>query len=215
MELQEKLQQREYLTTQLRRLNERINESFALFIKLATTIIGGAFYLHWKLGPPEVSLRTSLAFAVDYLLISPGPASSRYVDDLVIGSHAFDFIIGVRPRRIRGGNLYVICDGLSPELLYLGDRFVDIVDLKPQMVDADLARVSVSLGMASEDGKIDVAVGEINPIAAQADLLQVEGLTVESRGFFRILGSYCNVLYFGHGFPSCRDIRLRCARNSI
>jgi hypothetical protein len=34
------------LRTHLRFLNDKINEAFSLFIKLATAIIGGEFFLH-------------------------------------------------------------------------------------------------------------------------------------------------------------------------
>lgn len=41
--------QYEYLTHHLEYLNEKIIESFVLFIKLATAIVGGVFFLRWKL----------------------------------------------------------------------------------------------------------------------------------------------------------------------
>jgi len=47
--------QYEYLTSHLEYLNEKILESFALFIKLATAIIGGVFLLHWKLEENKLS----------------------------------------------------------------------------------------------------------------------------------------------------------------
>ncbi len=41
--------QYEYLTHHLEYLNEKIIESFELFIKLTTAIVGGVFFIHWKL----------------------------------------------------------------------------------------------------------------------------------------------------------------------
>jgi hypothetical protein len=43
--------QYENLTTHLRYLNEKIIQSFNLFVKLATAIVGGVFFLNWKLVP--------------------------------------------------------------------------------------------------------------------------------------------------------------------
>jgi magnesium-transporting ATPase (P-type) len=47
--------QYEYLTHHLEYLNEKIIESFELFIKLATAIIGGVFFLHWRLAENNLS----------------------------------------------------------------------------------------------------------------------------------------------------------------
>jgi hypothetical protein len=41
--------QYEYLTHHLEYLNEKIIDTFTLFIKLSTAIIGGVFYLRWQL----------------------------------------------------------------------------------------------------------------------------------------------------------------------
>ena len=66
-----RVQQYEYLTSQLRYHNEKIFQFFTLFLKLATTIVGGIFYLHWKL-PIDDPKRASLALASDlfFILIS-------------------------------------------------------------------------------------------------------------------------------------------------
>ena len=60
--------QYEYLTGHLQYLNEKIIQFFTLFIKLATAIVGGAFYLHLKL-PPEDVKRASISNATDFLFI--------------------------------------------------------------------------------------------------------------------------------------------------
>ena len=60
--------QYEHLTNHLRYINEKIYQSFTLFIKLAGTVVGGVFFLHWKL-PLEDSKRCSLSIATDLLFI--------------------------------------------------------------------------------------------------------------------------------------------------
>jgi len=47
--------QYEYLTHHLEYLNDKIIDSFELFIKLSTAIIGGVFFLYWKLKDSELS----------------------------------------------------------------------------------------------------------------------------------------------------------------
>lgn len=63
--------QYEYLTHHLEYLNEKIIESFVLFIKLATAIVGGVFFLSWKLLKTDPA-RSSFAQVSDslFLLIS-------------------------------------------------------------------------------------------------------------------------------------------------
>jgi hypothetical protein len=60
--------QYEHLTSHLRYINDKIYQSFTLFIKLATTVIGGVFILHWKL-PLEDPKRCSLSIATNWLLV--------------------------------------------------------------------------------------------------------------------------------------------------
>jgi len=60
--------QYEHLTGHLRYINEKIYQSFTLFIKLASTIGGGVFFLHWKL-PLEDAKRCSLSTATNLLFI--------------------------------------------------------------------------------------------------------------------------------------------------
>jgi UDP-N-acetylmuramyl pentapeptide phosphotransferase/UDP-N-acetylglucosamine-1-phosphate transferase len=67
MEIPEE-KQYEYLTRHLEYLNEKIIQFFTLFIKLATAIVGGVFFIHWKL-PPQDDKRVSLASAADWLFI--------------------------------------------------------------------------------------------------------------------------------------------------
>ena len=57
-----------HLTSHLRYLNEKIMESFTLFIKLASAIIGGVFFLHWKLDWQDLK-RNSFGHASDLLFI--------------------------------------------------------------------------------------------------------------------------------------------------
>ncbi len=61
----------ENLTIHLRYLNDKIIEAFSLFIKLATTIIGGVFFLHLKL-PQADSQRASMRYATNGLIILVG-----------------------------------------------------------------------------------------------------------------------------------------------
>ena len=56
------------LKAHLRYLNEKIIEAFSLFIKLATAIVGGAFFLHWKLATDDPQ-RYLLARGINALLI--------------------------------------------------------------------------------------------------------------------------------------------------
>jgi len=63
-----KEQQYEYLTHHLEYLNEKIIEAFVLFIKLATAIVGGVFFLHWKLGETDPK-RTFFVRASDILFL--------------------------------------------------------------------------------------------------------------------------------------------------
>lgn len=58
----------EYLSSQCRYLNEKIIQSYLLFIKLASSLIGGVFYLHWKLKAGDFK-RGSLAIATDALFV--------------------------------------------------------------------------------------------------------------------------------------------------
>lgn len=60
--------QYEFLTSHLRYINDKIYQSFTFFIKIATTVIGGVFLLHWKL-PLEDPKRNSLSTATDLLFI--------------------------------------------------------------------------------------------------------------------------------------------------
>lgn len=60
--------QYEHLTSHLRYISEKIYQSFTLFIKLTTTIVGGVFFLHWKL-PLEDPKRLSLSTATDLLFV--------------------------------------------------------------------------------------------------------------------------------------------------
>ncbi|MCK4782407.1 MAG: hypothetical protein KAV87_01555, partial [Desulfobacteraceae bacterium] len=57
-----------YLTSHLEYLNEKIIQFFTLFIKLATAIVGGVFFIHWKLPSLDVK-RTSFASVADWLFI--------------------------------------------------------------------------------------------------------------------------------------------------
>ncbi len=57
-----------YLTARLQYLNEKIIQSFTLFIKLATTIVGGAFYLRLNL-PNDAQMRMFFSQAVELLLV--------------------------------------------------------------------------------------------------------------------------------------------------
>lgn len=66
------------LRTHLRFLNDKINEAFSLFIKLATAIIGGEFFLHWKLATDD-SQRHLLASGLNALLIVVGIAMSLII----------------------------------------------------------------------------------------------------------------------------------------
>jgi uncharacterized membrane protein len=61
-------EQYEYLTSHLRYINEKIYQSFTLFIKLATTVVGGVFFLHWKLLPCD-DKRFSLSAAANLLFV--------------------------------------------------------------------------------------------------------------------------------------------------
>lgn len=67
MEIPEE-KQYEYLTSHLEYLNEKIIQFFTLFVKLATAIVGGIFFIHWKL-PSQDAKRASLASAADWLFI--------------------------------------------------------------------------------------------------------------------------------------------------
>ncbi len=67
MEIPEE-KQYEFLTGHLQYLNEKIIQFFTLFIKLATAIVGGAFYLHLKLSNEDVK-RASISSAIDFLFI--------------------------------------------------------------------------------------------------------------------------------------------------
>lgn len=62
--------QYEYLTTQLRYLDDKIFRSFALFIKLATAVIGGTFYLYLKF--PDLRGWTLLMFATNAAFVGIG-----------------------------------------------------------------------------------------------------------------------------------------------
>ncbi len=63
--------QYEYLTDQLRYLDDKIFRSFTLFIKLATAIVGGKFYLDLH-QPPD---RGSLVLATNLVFIGVGLGS--------------------------------------------------------------------------------------------------------------------------------------------
>ena len=63
-----KEKQYEYLTGHLQYLNEKIIQAFILFIKIATAIVGAAFYLHLKLPHEDVKL-TSISNMADSLFI--------------------------------------------------------------------------------------------------------------------------------------------------
>ena len=67
MEIPEE-KQYEYLTGHLQYLNEKIIQFFTLFIKLATAIVGGAFYLHLKLTQGD-AMRTSISKATDFFFV--------------------------------------------------------------------------------------------------------------------------------------------------
>lgn len=58
--------QYEYFTSHLQYINEKIYHSFTLFIKLATTIVGGVFFIHWKLSP-EDAMSASIGNAANLL----------------------------------------------------------------------------------------------------------------------------------------------------
>ena len=60
--------QYEHLTSHLRYINEKIYQSFTLFIKLTSTVVGGVFFLHWKLSLEDPK-RCSFSTATDLLFI--------------------------------------------------------------------------------------------------------------------------------------------------
>jgi hypothetical protein len=60
--------QYEEIRTHLRYLNDKMIEAFNLFIKLATAIVGGTFFLHWKLAANDPQ-RTTFARGTDALLL--------------------------------------------------------------------------------------------------------------------------------------------------
>ena len=66
------------LKEHLRYLNEKIIEAFSLFIKLATAIVGGAFFLHWKLAMDDPQ-RYLLARGLNALLIVVGIAMALII----------------------------------------------------------------------------------------------------------------------------------------
>lgn len=55
------------LKTHLRYLNEKIIEAFNLFIKMASTIVGGTFFLQWKMTADDPQ-RVKLAHGTDALM---------------------------------------------------------------------------------------------------------------------------------------------------
>ena len=71
------------LRTHLRFLNDKINEAFSLFIKLATAIIAGEFFLHWKLTTDDPQ-RHLLGRGLNGLLIVVGVAMSLIILNTLI-----------------------------------------------------------------------------------------------------------------------------------
>lgn len=63
--------QYEYLTSQCRYVDQKISDTFNLFIKLAITITGGVFFLAWKL-PQNDPARSQLGAAANALMILLG-----------------------------------------------------------------------------------------------------------------------------------------------
>jgi hypothetical protein len=63
-----KEKQYEFITGHLQYVNEKIYQSFTLFLKLASAIVGGVFLLHWKLSPEDAK-RASFECATDWLFI--------------------------------------------------------------------------------------------------------------------------------------------------
>jgi hypothetical protein len=77
---------------------------------------------------------------------------------------------------------------------------VDIVDLKADMIDAQLHGFAVDHPAHVEYGDIEVAVGQIDSALADADLFETEGFFVKGRGFFDIVSSDRDMLDLRHDF---------------
>jgi hypothetical protein len=58
----------EYLTSQCRYLDQKISDTFNLFIKLLITVTGGVFFLEWKL-PLNDPARSQFGLAANALMI--------------------------------------------------------------------------------------------------------------------------------------------------
>ena len=86
----------------------------------------------------------------------------------------------------------------ASEVVDSGDGGVDVVHLETDVIDAEPQGLAVLSGLEFQDRNVEMAVGEVDPVLAQAYLLQAEGLFIESRGFFDVAGSNGNVFDPGH-----------------
>ena len=77
---------------------------------------------------------------------------------------------------------------------------VDIIDLKADMINAQLYGLALDHPAHVEYGDIEVAVGQIDSALADADLFETEGFFIKGRGFFDIESSDRDMLDLGHDF---------------
>ena len=83
-------------------------------------------------------------------------------------------------------------------VLYPNSACVDIINLKANMVDAELHGLAFDHAAEAEDRNIKTAIGEINTALSDPDLLQAECVFVEGGSFFGVMSADRDVFDLSH-----------------
>ena len=81
---------------------------------------------------------SNVTLFISFVLVRADPSGARYVDDLVVGSDTLDLIIRLRIGSVFRGDVYALRQRPSPELVEFSESAVDVLDLKAQVLDAQL-----------------------------------------------------------------------------
>ena len=91
--------------------------------------------------------------------IRSDPTHGRYVDDLLVRAHAFDFVIGLRARWIAWLHFGLVRQGSSVQAFDCCQGGIDIIDLKSHVIDPESSWSTVRTAFVLEDRNVQMTVG--------------------------------------------------------
>ena len=97
-------------------------------------------------------------------LIGSDPTSVRNIDHLLVGTEAFDLVVGLRLRWIASMDFRSVGQRFAAQAVDSGNGGLDVIHLETDVVNAESQRLAVFVGLKFQDRDIEMAVGEINPV---------------------------------------------------